>query len=50
MYIAYIFKETTHGETRVALLSESFKPLLGLGISIIVESGAGLSAGAPDRA
>jgi NAD/NADP transhydrogenase alpha subunit len=45
-----IRKENTNAETRVALLPENFKPLLGQGISIIVESGAGHAAGAPDKA
>ena len=45
-----ILQETASGETRVALLPESLKPLLAQGISVIVESGAGLSAGASDQA
>ena len=43
-----ILKETAPGETRVALLPESLKSLLAQGISITVESGAGLAAGASD--
>jgi len=45
-----ILKETAVGETRVALLPESLKSLLAQGISISVESGAGVSAGASDAA
>jgi NAD(P) transhydrogenase subunit alpha len=45
-----ILKETAPGETRVALLPESLKPLLAQGISVIAEAGAGIHAGATDRA
>ena len=45
-----ILKETAPAETRVALLPESLKSLLAQGISIVVESGAGLAAGASDQA
>jgi len=45
-----ILKETTPGETRVALLPESLKNLLAQGIQILVESGAGRAAGASDEA
>jgi H+-translocating NAD(P) transhydrogenase subunit alpha len=45
-----ILKETTPGETRVALLPESLKNLLAQGIKVVVESGAGRSAGASDDA
>ena len=45
-----ILKESAPGETRVALLPESLKPLLAQGISVTVEPGAGLAAGASDRA
>jgi len=45
-----ILHESTPGETRVALLPESLKTLLAQGISIVVESGAGISAGASDQA
>ena len=45
-----ILKETTPGETRVALLPESLKNLLAQGIKVVVESGAGKSAGAADDA
>jgi NAD(P) transhydrogenase subunit alpha len=43
-----ILKESTPGETRVALLPESLKTLLAQGITITVESGAGIGAGASD--
>jgi NAD(P) transhydrogenase subunit alpha len=45
-----ILKETAPAETRVALLPESLKSLLAQGISVAVESGAGLNAGASDQA
>ena len=45
-----ILKETTPGETRVALTPESLKNLLAQGIKVRVESGAGKSAGAYDEA
>ncbi|HEY2467940.1 MAG TPA: NAD(P) transhydrogenase subunit alpha [Terracidiphilus sp.] len=45
-----ILKETTLGEARVALLPESLKNLLAQGIQVVVESGAGRSAGASDDA
>ena len=37
------------GETRVSLLPESLKSLLAQGITVVVESGAGVSAGASDQ-
>ncbi len=45
-----ILKESAPGETRVSLLPESLKSLLAQGISIHVEAGAGVSAGASDEA
>ena len=45
-----ILKETLPGETRVALLPPGLKPLIAQGISVTVESGAGVSAGASDAA
>jgi len=45
-----ILKETAPGETRVALLPENLKTLIAQGISVTVESGAGVSAGASDAA
>jgi NAD(P) transhydrogenase subunit alpha len=43
-----ILKEITAGETRVALLPDSLKPMLAQGIEVTVEAGAGASAGATD--
>ena len=43
-------RETTPGETRVALLPQSLAPLLKAGLSVQVESGAGLLAAATDEA
>lgn len=45
-----ILKETLAGETRVTLLPESLKSLLAQGVSVQVESGAGIAAGATDAA
>jgi NAD(P) transhydrogenase subunit alpha len=45
-----ILKETTFGETRVALLPENLKSLIAQGISIAIEAGAGVAAGASDQA
>lgn len=45
-----ILKESSPGETRVALMPESLKSLLAQGIQIVVEAGAGRSAGASDQA
>ncbi len=45
-----ILKESAPGETRVALLPESLKSLIAQGITVTVEAGAGLSAGASDQA
>jgi NAD(P) transhydrogenase subunit alpha len=44
-----ILKESAPGETRVSLLPESLKSLLAQGITVVVESGAGASAGASDQ-
>src|ERR1700738_861576 len=45
-----ILKESSPGETRVALLPESLKGLRAQGIEVTVESGAGVAAGASDQA
>ena len=45
-----ILKETLPGETRVALLPDNLKTFLAQGITVLVESGAGLGAGATDEA
>ena len=45
-----ILKESSPGETRVALLPDSLKGLRAQGIDIRVESGAGVAAGAADQA
>ena len=45
-----ILHESAPGETRVALLPESLKTLLAQGISIVIEAGAGINAGASDQA
>ena len=44
-----ILKESSPGETRVALLPESLKGLRAQGIDVTVEAGAGLAAGASDQ-
>jgi NAD(P) transhydrogenase subunit alpha len=45
-----ILKESAAGETRVALLPDSLKGLVTQGLKVIVESGAGVAAGASDAA
>ncbi|HXU24349.1 MAG TPA: NAD(P) transhydrogenase subunit alpha [Tepidiformaceae bacterium] len=45
-----ILKETSPGETRVALLPESLKGLRAQGVEVLVEAGAGSHAGATDQA
>jgi NAD(P) transhydrogenase subunit alpha len=45
-----ILKESAPGETRVGLLPESLKSLLAQEVTVAVESGAGISAGASDDA
>ncbi|MSQ08159.1 MAG: Re/Si-specific NAD(P)(+) transhydrogenase subunit alpha [Dehalococcoidia bacterium] len=43
-------KETAHGETRVALVPETAHRLARAGRSVIVQAGAGVAAGFPDKA
>ena len=43
-----VLKETLAGEARVALVPESIRKLIALNVSVTVESGAGLQAGAAD--
>jgi NAD(P) transhydrogenase subunit alpha len=43
-----VLKERRAGETRVAATAESVKKLIGLGHTVAVESGAGVSAGVRD--
>jgi NAD(P) transhydrogenase subunit alpha len=43
-----VLRETQPGEARVALVPESAKKLAALGAQVLVESGAGLGAGASD--
>ena len=45
-----ILKETSPGETRVAATPESVKKLVGLDHTVTIETGAGVSAGFPDKA
>ncbi|MXP62253.1 Re/Si-specific NAD(P)(+) transhydrogenase subunit alpha [Roseomonas sp. M0104] len=45
-----VLKERRAGETRVAATPETVKKLAALGLSVAVESGAGLAAGFPDAA
>ncbi len=42
-------KETLEGERRVALIPDSVKALKAKGLDVVVESGAGVEAGAPDE-
>jgi NAD(P) transhydrogenase subunit alpha len=48
MAVVAITKERAPGETRVAATPESVKKLAALGLSVIVESGAGAGASFPD--
>ena len=41
-------KETSPGETRVAVIPAAIPPLLKSGLEVAVESGAGVAAGFPD--
>ena len=45
-----ILKESAAGETRVTLLPDSLKSLLTQGVTVTVEAGAGIAAGASDAA
>ncbi len=42
-------KETTPGERRVALVPELVPKLAAFGLTVLVETGAGLEAGFPDQ-
>src|SRR5262245_42095961 len=44
-----VLKERRAGETRVAATAESVKKLIGLGHTVAVEAGAGISAGVRDE-
>ena len=44
-----ILKESAPGETRVALLPENLKNLVAQGITVLVQSGAGLGREQPTR-
>ena len=43
-----ITRERRHGETRVAATPDTVKKLVGLGLSVVVETRAGLAAAIPD--
>jgi NAD(P) transhydrogenase subunit alpha len=43
-----VLKERFAGETRVAATPETVKKLIGLGVAVVVESGAGAGASMPD--
>ena len=44
-----VLKESAAGETRVAATPETVKKIIGLGHSVVVQTGAGVSASAPDE-
>jgi NAD(P) transhydrogenase subunit alpha len=48
MALVAVIKERVAGETRVAAVPETVKKLVGLGLSVSVETGAGLAASFPD--
>ena len=50
MSIAFVPLETPQGETRVAVVPETAKKLVSLGLELRVERGAGVAAGFPDDA
>src|SRR5687768_4778913 len=45
-----LVKERASNERRVALVPDALKPLLGAGVEVIVERGAGDGAAIPDQA
>lgn len=49
MPVVFVTKETEAGEARVALIPESVKGLIKLGLDVQVERGAGVQAGFPDE-
>lgn len=48
MAVVAVTKERHPGETRVALTPDAAKKLIGQGLSVVVETGAGLGASIPD--
>src|SRR5258705_10526143 len=48
--IAGVLKETSPGERRVAVVPSAFPLLAKAGIEVVIESGAGATAGFPDGA
>src|SRR5579859_6863902 len=48
MAVVAVTRERRAGETRVATTPEAVKKLLALGVSVVIESGAGLTAAVPD--
>jgi len=48
MAVVAVTRERRAGETRVATTPEAVKKLLALGVSVVIESGAGLTASVPD--
>jgi NAD(P) transhydrogenase subunit alpha len=48
MPVLAVTKERRAGETRVAVTPDAAKKLIALGLEVVVEAGAGLTASAPD--
>ena len=48
MTVVAVTKERRAGETRVAMTPDAVKKLIGMGLSVVVESGAGAGASASD--
>ncbi len=48
--IVGVVKETMPGERRVAITPDSVRPLQRVGLSVMIEGGAGVAAGYPDSA
>src|SRR5665213_4105422 len=49
MAVVAVTRERRAGETRVALNADAVKRLVGLGLSVVVESGSGLQASVSDN-
>ena len=48
MAVLAVTRERHAGETRVALTPDAVKKLIGLGLTVVVETGAGLASAATD--
>ena len=46
--VVFVAKETSPDEPRVAASAETVKKMIGLGLEVVVEAGAGLLSRIPD--